>query len=77
MARFSEITKGLLSEVVAIDDLNDALFLFQTAIGIDDGGVAGVVFSGGWDDEWHSATAARRHEMMAHYVSVEHAMAGR
>lgn len=76
MARFSKITKALLAEVVAIDDLNDALFRFQTAIGIDDGGVAGVVFSGTWDDEWPTASAERRHEMMAHYIGTERRMAG-
>lgn len=76
MARFSKITKALLAEVVAVDDVNDALFRFQTAIGIDDGGIAGVVFSGGWDDEWSSASAERRHEMMAHYIGTERRMAG-
>jgi len=76
MARFSKITKVLLAEVVAIDDLNDALFRFQTAIGIDDGGVASIVFSGGWDDEWPSATAERRQQMMDHYIGAERAMTG-
>lgn len=75
MARFSKITKSLLAEVVAMDDLDDALFRFQTAIGIDDGGVAALVFSGSWDDEWPSANAERRHEMLAHYIGTERRMA--
>lgn len=77
MARFSLITKKLVAAAVATDDLNDALYQFQNAIGIDSGDVAGVVFSGGWDDEWTTASLARRHEMMTHYVATERASAGR
>lgn len=75
MAAFDQITEQLIEDTIAKDDLNDALFDFQNAIGIDDGGVAGVVFSGSWGDEWPTATPARRREMMAHYIDVERSFA--
>jgi len=43
--RFSQITKKLITEAVTTDNLTDALFRFQNAIGIDSGDVAGVVFN--------------------------------
>lgn len=76
MPRFSRITEKLITEAVKTDDLNDALYRFQNAIGIDSGDIAGVVFSGGWDDEWPLATIERRREMMDHYISVERSSAG-
>lgn len=54
-----------------MDDVNEALFKFQNAVGIDDGGIAGVVFSGGLDDEWPTASIQRRHEIMSRYIEVE------
>lgn len=76
MADFSKVNDELLATVVATDDLNDALFDFQLTVGINDGGVAALVFSGGWDDEWPSATKERRHQMMQHYIGVERSFAG-
>lgn len=67
----NRITEELIGAAVATDDLNDALFTFQNAIGVDDGGVAAAVFSGGLEEEWPGATAARRLEMMKRYVSLE------
>lgn len=67
----NRITDELISATVANDDLTDALFSFQQAIGVDDGGVAAAVFSGGWDEEWPGANAVRRREMMDRYVSLE------
>lgn len=75
MADFSKVNDELLAKVVATDDLNDALFDFQLTVGINDGGVAALVFSGGWDDEWASATSERRHQMMQHYIRVERSFA--
>jgi hypothetical protein len=75
MANLNLITPALVAEVVAIDDVNDALFRFQTEVGIDDGGVAGIAFSGGWDTEWPSATIEQRHSMMARYIEAERAFA--
>lgn len=71
MARFSKITRKLLNETVSHSDLNSALFHFQSTIGIDSGDVAGRVFGTGWDDEWPTAPADRRHEMMKHYIELE------
>jgi hypothetical protein len=71
MARFSRITKKMITRAVSNNDLNDALFDFQCAIGIDDGGVAGIVFSGGWDVEWSAADHPRRRTMMDHYIKSE------
>lgn len=77
MPRFSQITKKLITEAVTTDNLTDALFRFQNAIGIDSGDVAGVVFnSRDWDHEWPLATVERRREMMSHYISVERSSAG-
>jgi hypothetical protein len=71
MARISRITKKLITATVSNDDLNDALFDFQNAIGIKSGDVAGQVFSGGWNEEWKGASLERRREMMSHYIAVE------
>lgn len=71
MAIKSRITEELIGAAVANDDLNDALFDFQRAIGVDDGGVAAAVFARGWDEEWPAASAGRRRAMMDHYVSLE------
>jgi len=71
MAVERRITKELISATVVNDDLNEALFAFQQAIGVDDGGVAAAVFSQGWDEEWPGASEARRRAMMDHYVSLE------
>lgn len=46
----------------------------MTAIGIHDEGVAGVVLSGHWDDEWPSVTKDLCHKMMAPYIGAERAM---
>lgn len=67
----TRITEELIRAAVANDDLTDALFTFQNAIGVDDGGVAAVVFSGGLDEEWPNATTARRLEMMNRYIGLE------
>jgi hypothetical protein len=71
MARISDITEELINAAVANDDLTDALYNFQNAIGIDAGDVAGLVFGFGWDDEWPDATPTRRREMMDRYVDRE------
>lgn len=71
MASISDITEELINTALATDDLTDALFNFQSTIGVDSGDVAARVFGFGWDDEWPGATAARRREMMDHYVELE------
>lgn len=71
MTNVSAITEDLINTAVATDDLTDALFNFQTAIGQDDGGVAALVFSGDWATEWPTASPARRREMMDRYVELE------
>jgi len=71
MASISDITEDLIKAAVGNDDLNDALFDFQKAIGVDSGDVAARVFACGWDDEWPGATAIRRREMMDHYIELE------
>jgi hypothetical protein len=67
----NRITDELINAAVATDDLTDALFAFQQAIGVDDGGVAAVAFSAGQDAEWPSAPEARRREIMEHYITLE------
>ena len=71
MARLSRITQKLVKATVATDDLTDALFTFQNAVGISAGDVAGRVFAFGWDEEWPSASPERRREMMRHYIAAE------
>jgi len=71
MASISDITEDLINTAVGNDDLNEALFDFQKAIGVDSGDVAARVFAFGWDDEWPDATAVRRREMMDHYIELE------
>lgn len=77
MPRFSRITKKLIATAVSTDDLNNALYDFQCAIGIHDGDVAGVVFAGPREEEWPTATPERRREMMKHYIDVERTCAGK
>ena len=71
MASISDITEELINTAVATDDLTDALFNFQRAIGVDAGDVAARVFGFWWDEEWPGATAARRREMVDYYVELE------
>ena len=71
MPRFSRITKQLLNQTVGQSDVNEALFIFQKAIGIDAGDVAGQVFGFGWGEEWPSAPVSRRLEMMDKYIQAE------
>lgn len=71
MAHFSRITKKLIRQAVATDDLTDALYAFQSAIGITCGDVAGRVFAFGMDEEWPGASQARRFEMMDIYIAAE------
>lgn len=71
MASISDITEDLINTAIANDDLDDALFDFQKAIGVDSGDVAARVFACGWDEEWPGATAVRRREMMDHYIELE------
>jgi hypothetical protein len=77
MARLSRITQKLVRTAVSTDDLTDALFAFQNAVGISAGDVAGRVFAFGWDDEWPAASPERRHEMMEHYIGAERSDAAR
>ena len=44
MASISDITEDLINTAVGNDDLNEALFDFQKAIGVDSGDVARVRF---------------------------------
>ena len=71
MAGNRDITEDLINAAVATHDLTDALFNFQSAIGVDAGDVAARLFGAGWDDEWPGATGARRGEMMAQYIELE------
>jgi len=71
MASISDITEELINTAVATDDLTDALFNLQRAIGVDAGDVAARVFGFGWDEEWPGATTDRRREMMDHYIELE------
>lgn len=72
---FDRITDALIKDTIANDDLNDALFAFQNHIGIESGDVASIVFCGHWEDEWPTASHARRREMMDHYIEVERSYA--
>ncbi len=66
-----EFTVELLSKAVATSDLNEALFALQNAVGIDCGGIAGMVFGSAWSSEWPGASPERRLEMMKYYASRE------
>lgn len=65
------ITDELIASTVATDDLDDALFAFQSHIGIDAGDVASIVFCGEWEEEWPNASHSRRREMLDHYINTE------
>lgn len=71
MASICDITEDLISKMVATDDLTEALFDFQGAIGVDSGDVAARVFGFGWAEEWPGSTAGRRREMLDRYIEQE------
>jgi hypothetical protein len=71
------ITADMLIGAAAINDLDEALRSVMDVVGIDDGGVAGLVFSGDRDrDWWPTAAHTERMEMLRRWAAAEEAMGG-
>lgn len=54
-----------------IDDLDEAIRPIQEILGQDDGGPAGIFFSGPDGDRWSTATESDRAEVLRLYVEFE------
>jgi hypothetical protein len=65
---------ALIETAARCTDLDRACAVIQRYIGQDDGGVAGLVFSGPEGDEYETADLARRKELLANYLLTEEAM---
>lgn len=68
---FAAITPDLIDIAVATDDLDAALSALQKAAGIEDGGVAGIVFVGDGEDRWPTALNNERRQMLNNWINVE------
>lgn len=66
-----KITTEMLEAAAKVDDLDEALRGVMDAVGIEDGGVAGMVFSGDWEGEWPTASEAERMHMLTKWREAE------
>lgn len=68
---------NLLTQAMETEDLDEALKLIMDALGITDGGVAGVVFSGfDANQKWaDAASVLGRRKMMSDWINAELAYA--
>ena len=67
-----KIADGMLEAAAKIDDPDDAVRSIMDQVGIDEGGVAGIVFSGYRGlDWWPTASHHDRLEMLHEWVRVE------
>jgi hypothetical protein len=70
----TKIEDHMLAAAAHIHDLDEALRSVMDQVGITDGGVAGMVFSGDKDHSWWpNATYAERMEMLWHWAAAEEA----
>lgn len=71
-----------LQHVATISDLDDAALAIQTELGIEDGDLAGIFFSGRddqdrlWWDAWPSMSPEARRAKLDEYVENERLFAG-
>lgn len=66
-----KITDDMLQAAARIDDLDEACRSVQDAVGIDDGGVAGMHFGGQYEDDWPTADYWYRLQMLREWVDLE------
>lgn len=71
----SNLNKGHLDaaikSAVACDDLDEACRFIQGALGVTDGGVAGMYFSGPQGDSWETLSRDDRLDAMRSYIASE------
>ncbi|CAM3844649.1 hypothetical protein VRRI112168_02870 [Vreelandella rituensis] len=72
---YSPAVEAAIEKASHIDDktsdaFNEALFQVQQLMGVDDGGVASVMFSGP-DEDWREATPAQRLVELHAYIAAE------
>jgi hypothetical protein len=65
------ITDDMLVDATKIDDVNEALRSVMDQVGIDEGGVAGRVFCGEFEEDWPTADAHYRLAMLREWHDVE------
>ena len=75
MADFTQATEYLLIVVVGFDDFELAISNLQSAIGIDKGSVAAIIFWPTFVGEWPTASAKRRRSLIQQYIKFERDMA--
>lgn len=73
MQNISVLTDSDLEAASAVDDVDRALYGLQEKAGITDGGVAGMVFAGGYEARWARASRNERLSMLREWVRVENA----
>lgn len=66
-----KITDDMLVAAIQIDDLDEALRSVMDQVGIDEGGVAGMVFSGQRGEDWYTAYPRYRLDMLYYWRDTE------
>jgi hypothetical protein len=64
---------NLLSQAIHATELDDAVSVLQTALGIETGDIAAVVFSGflRGDDSWFDLSTDERRKWLANWLAAE------
>lgn len=65
------VTIGQITQAAKQSSLNAACNYLQELIGQEDGGIAGIVFSGGEDEDWFRYSTPDRAKMLTYYLLVE------
>jgi sugar (pentulose or hexulose) kinase len=65
------ISFGDIIAAAEINDIDEALRHLMKIAFIDDGGIAGIVFSGGEVDSWPHDSKRERIRMLAYWLAVE------
>jgi hypothetical protein len=65
------MTTNILTQALLARTIDEACLAIQDALGITDGGVASVVFSGIEDNEWQKMTTDERRARLAEYLATE------
>lgn len=66
-----------INTAAQISDLDESCLLLQMFLGVEDGGVAGIYFSGGKGDNWSTMSVMDRIVELENYVDLENSYAER
>lgn len=59
------------SEIIKIDDFNESMSELQTLIGVTDGGVCSIYWSGKSENDWINGTKKQRLDHIKRYINLE------